>query len=380
MMDGIYPTGQQASNNSRAAPVPPRWETLSCENVPFADFGCRGREMLPVNDIESQAESKPMLASSASSQLLEAFDTGQLATDDAVKLCINSMEIHLTKTKEENIISTLKHFIVSVALKDATTGSLSKSLDGTKLHSKIVFEDGSPVTDASVTGEPPLLYPEPAVLVGGKAYLRMRITVLSSLCGKRLFRILIATEARPDISAMTDPAVKTITKLHRPCRPTKGVAAAKNRDTGGKRALDTVETDLEFDLKDLACEAFAASSKSRTGCDAPCKLQGVVEDDQATDDAEDDSWGGTDSSLGSAYSARDLFADIYSAPLLGGGLFGGGIPGMRTEEGVAASQSTLSLWDEVTTNARQIAELRAQQKEILREVQALRRARQTAEA
>lgn len=191
---------------------------------------------------------------------LENFDTGQLAQLDTgqleevsaesllayasasadEKLAVTFHEIHRYDqegAQRELITSTLKYFSIEVALQDAA-GGLLYHLDGTSLAASLVYDNGWPVEALSATLEPPLLAAAgecapKAVLEGGTATFRLRITVLSSLCNKHQFRVKVRSVERPELECVSAPT-KTITKLHRGVRqpagkgtPTKTIAKGR---------------------------------------------------------------------------------------------------------------------------------------------------------
>lgn len=159
-------------------------------------------------------------------------------TDDAVinteestpnnnpaQLAVTFHEIHRIDEcddgSQELITSTLKYFALHLAVQDSE-GDLAFNLDGITLVASLIYDDGQLVEELSATHEPPLLAakgetPPKAIIEGGVAVLNLRITVLSSLCNKRSFRVRVASIDGPDLT-VTTAAVKTITKLRRASR------------------------------------------------------------------------------------------------------------------------------------------------------------------
>ena len=159
------------------------------------------------------------------------LDTGQLSLFTGVartSLAITNHEIHrvdeLEQGGRELITSTLKYFSLNVAVQDAAGASLH-DLDGTWLTASLVYENGWPVEELSMTQEPPLLaaageFPPKALIEGAVANFRLRITVLSSLVNKRNFCVRVASVQHPELTATTE-AVKTLTKLRRGARESR---------------------------------------------------------------------------------------------------------------------------------------------------------------
>lgn len=224
---------------------------------------------------------------------LAALDTGQLESVDAGSLlayaaadealAVTFHEIHRIDEAEgrrELITSTLKYFSLHIAVQDPD-GELMYHLDGTVLRASLVYEDGSPVEALSATLEPPLLaaagecQPK-AVVEGGCATFRLRITVLSSLCNKQNFSVRVESAEQPELSVTTAPT-KTITKLRRAMRESTGKTTPASRrapvadengtfsgggSCGAKRALSLVASEVGCEvvgcLQELAaCEVDA---------------------------------------------------------------------------------------------------------------------------
>jgi hypothetical protein len=164
--------------------------------------------------------------------------------------------------EDEFVISTLKYFQLHASLQDIS-GERVPALDGTSLTAVLRYEDEGDVEELSVTGEPALLGGQ-AVLEGGVAKFKLRVTVLSSLCGKRNFRVKVVATCLPELAPIESQAFKTITKLNRPTRkpndrgtaiatagkeiPTTALwptsaARANESASYGKRGLDQLEGD-----------------------------------------------------------------------------------------------------------------------------------------
>ena len=163
------------------------------------------------------------------------LDTGQLShfTGVGASLAIINHEIHrvdeLEQGGRELITSTLKYFSLNIAVQDPSGASLH-DLDGTLLTASLVYENGWPVEELSMTQEPPLLaaageFPPKALVEGAVATFRLRITVLSSLVNKRNFCVRVSSVQHPELTATTK-AVKTLTKLRRGVRESRESAQA----------------------------------------------------------------------------------------------------------------------------------------------------------
>lgn len=202
------------------------------------------------------------------------LDTGQkllanqrvpfVVTDES--LAIAHHEIHRVDEPDELIISTLKYFQLHCEVQ-SMAGDLLYHLDGVTLVADLLYEDGNKVEDLSVTFEPPLLgdggaCPPKALIEGGCASFKLRITVLSSLCQKRLFRVRITSEERPGLCVLSD-AVKTITKLRRSVRDPRAATLGQSRRESlgelsalqpsvGKRALTQVADEFTCSLHEVS--------------------------------------------------------------------------------------------------------------------------------
>ena len=184
-------------------------------------------------------------------QLCNDLDTGQhLGDDDTalfsthdlvpfldVALAVTHQEIHridaLADGEKELVMSTLKAFQLRIAVQSAA-GKLVRDLDGMVLRATLLYEDGQAVKELSATQEPPLLNGQ-ALVENGIASFRMRITVLSSLCHARRFRVRIHAEHAPELATVTS-AVKTITKLRRGSREARE-ALREAREARGQLSL-----------------------------------------------------------------------------------------------------------------------------------------------
>lgn len=301
--------------------------------------------------------------------VLDAHDTGQLDvvqldTGQAIDACalmayatppadeqlaVTFHEIHRYDPVEgggrELITSTLKYFTLHIAVQDAH-GELLFHRDGTALVASLVYESGEAVEALSATLEPPLLAAAgeknpKAIVEGGCASFKLRITVLSSLCGKQNFRVRVLSEEHPELACVT-AATKTITKLRRGVREPAGgkggnaslaktikkhatplaeengaaVAAAGGAACGSKRALSLVNDEY-------ACVQGVASCEQGV---APCEM----------DEADE--------------------ADPY---------------GLAES---LASHTLDELWDQVSLNGARLLELQAQQRTLFKELRALKEA------
>lgn len=145
--------------------------------------------------------------------------------DEELRLNVLALEVH-RRDDEVAVISSLKHFTVEVALKNATTGEDDRAHDGRQIIATLVYEDGTPCDQHDQDGRAPLLMKgasdEDGVLKDGRARLRLHITVLSALCDQRRFRVSLCVgsaggTSHPTLCCATEP-VKTLTKLRRGTR------------------------------------------------------------------------------------------------------------------------------------------------------------------
>jgi len=250
-------------------------------------------------------------------QLCDDLDTGQhLADADAaaflsshdlvpfldLTLAVTHHEIHRIDTlgegERELVMSTLKAFQLRVAVQSAA-GKIVRDLDGMVLRATLIYEDGQTVKELSATQEPPLLNGQ-AIVEDGVASFRMRITVLSSLCHARRFRLRIHAEHAPDLSAVTS-ALKTITKLRRgPREPREALREARegkghvSRPTSaphspvadsaaplscGKRSLGFEGDEEQDGLKETSWkEAKCCGFEVALGEEAPCDSGRAIEE------------------------------------------------------------------------------------------------------
>jgi len=206
-------------------------------------------------------------------QKTKKLDTGQLVSDQLVpfvtadeSLAIAHHEIHRVDEPDELIISTLKYFQLHCEVQ-SMAGDLLYHLDGKTLVADLLYEDGNKVEDLSVTFEPPLLgdggaCPPKALIEGGCASFKLRITVLSSLCQKRLFRVRITSDERPELCVLSK-TVKTITKLRRSVRDPRAATLGQSRRESlgelsalqpsvGKRALTQVADEFTCSLHEVS--------------------------------------------------------------------------------------------------------------------------------
>lgn len=269
----------------------------------------------------------------------EPLDTGQLDEDvlDTGQLAVTFHEIHRIDPQEQGgnelVTSTLKYFSLHVAVQNEFE-ELRFHLDGTSLVASLVYENGEVVEELSVTKEPPLLAtagecPPRATIEGGTAQFRLRITVLSSLCGKQNFAVRVKSVSHPELTVQT-AAVKTITKLHRTVRPT--------RDAVEKRA--SAPTAL-VERRSTPAKENAPLSVSPGTCGAKRALEPMAMVDF-----------GCLAALSQCEVDESMFACYVDDAL---------------------SNHTLDeLWDQVSQNGAKLLELQAQQRKLFKELRALK--------
>ena len=335
--------------------------------------------------------------------MLEALDTGQgwdlelLASeagvsgrgDTASSLVVTRQERHRVDTATEggtdDVLSTLKYFHLEIELQDPS--GASAGYDGSRLQAQLLYDDLSVCEELSVTKEPPILSGgEDVRLEAGRATLRLRITVLSSLCNKRNFVVRVFLEDHPTLEAFTT-SYKTITKLRRGSRG-ETVAAREAREakyalsTVGatlsppsraasvsplslddgtdvvachKRILDLMEADLNEDVAGLKRSA-GSTAGSTAGGGFKCERL-----DERLDE-------GSEKAASVCCSVHEEIGETYSANLLLGGPCTGG--------------SLERMWAEISSNGSQLAALQTQQRELIKELKELKelKARQSGEA
>ena len=213
---------------------------------------------------------------------LEFYDTGQnkakTSTDDAAepaagnRIGVVQHDIHrydeAADGATENVMSTLKSFILKVGLFDGASTEPLASEDGLQLTAHLIYENGLVVEDLSATLEPPLLGGNGAILQDGVAQFKLKITVLSTLCRGNLFRVQVSCAERPDLCVITAP-MRTITKLRRgPALKDKASAKAPTSPllSGLKRGLE-LDASMGFFLDDLE-SGFGLSSACGHSIDA----------------------------------------------------------------------------------------------------------------
>jgi len=182
----------------------------------------------------------------ATTRQLDLWDTGQKPTSntddvlafgvpvsiahkadeaDRFRLGIVQHDIHrldaTTDDATENVMSTLRYFILRIGVFDGDGVTPTATKDGLRLKASLVYEHGSQVEELSATLEPPLLGGE-TIVDNGIAAFKLRITVLSSLCRGNRFRVQVTCADGPELNILTAP-MRTITKLRRP--PNKKAAA-----------------------------------------------------------------------------------------------------------------------------------------------------------
>lgn len=262
-----------------------------------------------------------------------ALDTGQDVSDELLlsQLVVRKHEIHrkddLADGESELVTSTLKHFHIDVALVDLE-GATVPHADGARVHATLVYEDGDVVEEVSASLEPPLLGGD-AQLEAGCATLRLRTTVLTSLCQCRKFRVHIALESHPEIFVLTQ-AFKTITKLRRGSRGGANKEAAKEAATEGLKEAggrSSPQSPLSAVPNTSVKRALSASAPP-----APGAKQGTKE---------------------SACAAVDETKTT------------------TTPATVAGTRSLTSLWDEVRANSQTLIQLQKQQQDLFAELRRL---------
>jgi len=154
---------------------------------------------------------------------IASHDTGQAAfriDEEHLTLGIISHDIHRIDEAAdgsiENVMSTLKAFVLRIGLFDGDISEPTRAEDGLSLTASLVYDDGQPVEELSVTQEPPLLA-SAVTLANGVATFKLRITVLTTLCRGNKFRVKIVAPERPELAVATAP-MRTITKLRRPLK------------------------------------------------------------------------------------------------------------------------------------------------------------------
>ena len=176
---------------------------------------------------------------------------------------------------DDLIVSTLKPFSISVCLGDAE-GKRVVEHDPAHLMCELLYENGQTVPEparATFPEQQALLHGGTALLQGGKATFKLRLTVLSSQHGNRKFRLRLAA-VRPEgesplppiQSAITEP-VRTLTKLHR-----------QPRDGGGaKRGIEDAEDEEEDGLPPSNLSKLVKGAEQAERNDAIEKLRTELE-------------------------------------------------------------------------------------------------------
>jgi len=170
--------------------------------------------------------------------------SSRMTDETGWKLHITDHTVHKASA-EDLIVSTLKPFSISVGLGDEDDLRIVEH-EPAHLTCELLYENGQPVPTPLLPEQRTLIHGGTALLQGGRATFKLRLSVLSSQHGFRKFRLRLAVAREegssplPHIaSVITDP-MRTITKLHRgPRQPADGVAA--------KRGIEEVEDDLEGD-------------------------------------------------------------------------------------------------------------------------------------
>lgn len=143
------------------------------------------------------------------------------------------------------VMSTLRNFTLRVGVFDGEAPCTNAR--GLEVTAILVYENYGKVQERSATHEPPLLGGH-AVVQDGVASFKLRITVLSSLCGSNKFRVQVSVKDRPDLCVAT-PAVRTITKLRR--GPKGGMLCASPLDSCDLQALEWDLQTFEEELQPL---------------------------------------------------------------------------------------------------------------------------------
>ena len=275
---------------------------------------------------------------------LEAFVTNEAASANKTSLVITFHEIHRTdevdQADSEQIMSTLRYFSLHLAVQDEA-GDLQYHLDGTPLLASLLYDNDLPVEVQSATHEPALLAaggqsPPKTIIEGGVAVLRLRITVLSSLCNKHHFKVKVASLEHPELSVTTAP-VKTITKLFRgPRESTSRRMSAAAPNCAPDAAL----------VERNAAPSTPATVSVAGACGAKRALTMLGEDEFSC-------------------NMRELTKCASLA--VGGFDFGDDCDDAKTE-------SLDDLWEQVAQNGAKLLELQAQQRRLFKELRLLKKA------
>jgi len=282
-------------------------------------------------------------------QLMADLDTGQqmarlnshdcstaLAWLSDPTLAIEHHEIHrideIDGEQRELVTSTLKAFKLRVAVQTAA-GDMLTDIDGMALKATLVYEDGSLVEEVSATQEPPLLGGQ-AIVEDGVASFRLRITVLTSLCHARRFRVKLHVDGCPDLSCIS-AAVKTITKLRRGSRGSREEReAARERGAASCSPSD---------------DAVGDSSSPWPACGGKRSL-GILD------------------SLEGWQQAKCCDLDTSATAL------GGDATECAAAEDDLSSHTLDQLWDEIHDNGTKLLELQKQQRVLFKQLRAIREA------
>lgn len=290
-----------------------------------------------------------------------AAEAGVKLPADA-NLVITRHEIHredqLAEGGTELITSTLKHFVLIVELRDGHGHPITEA-DGTAVHAMLLYEDTTVCEDLSVTMEPCLLS-NTGTLDGGSAFFKLRVTVLTSLCQSRRFRVHVALAGREDVCVVTAP-FKTITKLRRTAKGSSAAAEAK------REAAEA----LAAPLPPLAGVPGAVPPPPSGGAGGqaapPTSKRALSASAQPHPCAK-----GPMCTRGGAHACGDAAAPCRTGSR-GAGASSSAVAAAAAAEGSGGSGRTLnSLWDEVSANGQKLQELQAQQARLFAELRALR--------
>ena len=303
--------------------------------------------------------------------LLDAHDTGQKRES----LVVAFHEVHridgASEGERELVTSTLKYFELHVACQDSETAQPLFHRDGTTLVAAPVYEDGTPVLETSATGEPPLLAsaggPPKAVIEGGVALFKLRLTVLSSLCNKRSFAIHVTAEGAPHL-AVTTACVKTITKLKRTPREGSAAARLQKLENAENRSILSSLLSPKRALHDGTDDVFGELSANKSSRSSPtANLEAA--DAEAFSFPLAELTSSCVSGLAEEVDGCGASLATLSAPdaLLGGRSY---LDAAAT--GGASANSNAELWEEVSKNGAKLLALQDMQTRLFRELRALK--------
>lgn len=259
--------------------------------------------------------------------------------EEIAALNVTYHEIHRVDSVEGNpamndsIISTLKYFQLHVTLQ-GVGGKTVTSRDGTEVLASLVYDDITPVEELSATFEPPLIGGR-AALDEGVATFRLRVTVLTSLCYKRNFRVKVWAPSSPELDVAVTNPFKTITKLRRGVREKADKAAAAQAEAEAMETADNTPA-----LNHIPLSPSPPRTAIKRGADAI-----------------------TVSATADAFGVEEA-----------------GRTGGSAGAAAAAARGLDKMWEAVQLNGQRLMELQAQQKSLYDELQALRAMRARHEA